>query len=178
MCVRLHSILHMRQHCHPVAKELPSASSVTLFRVELVMLQDEYRQGTGSVVEVDYYNATSLLGLTDEQLIQRTLQTYLAACHPAYGLSRVQDSSILRSAWFCRPSVCCHGSCCQSISLSDKQVCLCHSLCLLLSFPATCTISRLELPMHLFMRLPVDLPKQLLMQSPVPVSLHLPVLTV
>ena len=32
--------------------------------------------------------------------------------------------------------------------------------------------------MHLFMPLPVDLPKHLLMQSPVPVSLHLPVLTV
>ena len=31
MCVRLHSILHMRQHYHPVAKKLPSASSVTLF---------------------------------------------------------------------------------------------------------------------------------------------------
>lgn len=60
-------------------------------------MQDEYRQETGSVVEVDYYNATSLLGLTDEQLKQCKLHTYLASCHPAYGLSQVQDSSVLRS---------------------------------------------------------------------------------
>ena len=31
-----------------------------------LMLQDEYRQEAGSVVEVNYYNASSLLGLTDE----------------------------------------------------------------------------------------------------------------
>ena len=68
-----------------------------------MVLQDEYRHEAGSVVEVDYYNATSLLGLTDEQLIQRTLQTYLAACHPAYGLSQVLDSSVLRSAWSAGP---------------------------------------------------------------------------
>ncbi|DBA90704.1 TPA: hypothetical protein ACH3X1_003920 [Trebouxia sp. C0004] len=60
--------------------------------------QDEYRQEAGSVVEVDYYNATSLLGLTDEQLIQRTLHSYLAACQPAYGLCQVQDASVLRFA--------------------------------------------------------------------------------
>ena len=97
-----------------------------------MILQDEYMQEAGSVVEVDYYNATSLLGLTDEQLIQRTLQTYLAACHPAYGLSQVQDSSVLRSASSCRPSACCHGKVCPNISLSDTCVCL--SLCLP-SFP-------------------------------------------
>ena len=50
-------------------------------------------------MEVDYYNATSLLGLTDEELIQRTLQTYLAACQPAYGLCQVQDASVLRHAF-------------------------------------------------------------------------------
>ena len=61
-------------------------------------MQDEYRHEVGSVVEVDYYNATSLLGLTDEQLTQRTLQTYLAACQPAYGLCHVQDASVLRHA--------------------------------------------------------------------------------
>ncbi|KAA6416615.1 MAG: hypothetical protein FRX49_11820 [Trebouxia sp. A1-2] len=63
-----------------------------------LVLQDEYRQEAGSVVEVDYYNATSLLGLTDEQLIQRTLHTYLAACQPAYGLCQVRDASVLRFA--------------------------------------------------------------------------------
>lgn len=65
---------------------------------DLNSLQDEYRQEAGSVVEVDYYNATSLLGLTDEQLIQRTLHTYLAACQPAYGLCQVLDASVLRFA--------------------------------------------------------------------------------
>ena len=48
------------------------------------------------MIEVDYYNATSLLGLSDEQLIQRTLHTYLATCQPAYGLCQVKDSSVLR----------------------------------------------------------------------------------
>ncbi len=66
-----------------------------------LVLQDEYRQEAGSVVEVDYYNATSLLGLTDDQLIQRTLHTYLAACQPAYGLCQVQDASVLRYSLLC-----------------------------------------------------------------------------
>ena len=66
-----------------------------------LVLQDEYRQEAGSVVEVDYYNATSLLGLTDEQLIQRTLHTYLAACQPAYGLCQVLDASVLRCSLIC-----------------------------------------------------------------------------
>ncbi len=65
------------------------------------MLQDEYRQEAGSVVEVDYYNATSLLELTDEQLIQRTLHTYLAACQPAYDLCQVLDASVLRYSLLC-----------------------------------------------------------------------------
>ena len=60
------------------------------------MLQDEYRHEAGSVVEVDYYNAASLMELTDEQLIQHTLHTYLATCYPAYGLCQVQDASVLR----------------------------------------------------------------------------------
>lgn len=60
------------------------------------MMQDEYRHEAGSVVEVDFYNATPLLGLTDEQLIQRTLHTYLAACNPDYGLCQVQDASVLK----------------------------------------------------------------------------------
>lgn len=64
-------------------------------------LQDEYRQEAGSVVEVDYYNATSLLGLTDEELIQRTLHTYLAACQPTYGLCQVLDASVLRYSLIC-----------------------------------------------------------------------------
>ena len=59
-------------------------------------MQEEYANKAGSVVEVDYYNATSLLGLSDEQLIQRTLHTYLATCHPAYGLCQDTDSSVLR----------------------------------------------------------------------------------
>ncbi|KAL3146106.1 hypothetical protein ABBQ38_015455 [Trebouxia sp. C0009 RCD-2024] len=63
---------------------------------DLNTLQEEYKREAGSVVEVDYYNAASLLGMTDEQLIQHTLHTYLAACHPAYGLCQVQDASVLR----------------------------------------------------------------------------------
>lgn len=62
--------------------------------------QDEYKGEPGSVVEVDYYNATTLLGLSDEQLIHKTLHTYLASCHPAYGQCQVQDASVLRLACF------------------------------------------------------------------------------
>ena len=140
MCVLLKSMLHMCKHWHPVAQGLTVASNATLFRVETVMLQDEYRREAGSVVEVDYYNATSLLGLTDEQLIQRTLQTYLAACHPAYGLSQVQDSSVLRSAWSCRPSDCCHAE--TAVQASDS-VCLTNkpapaTLCVAAVDPKAC----------------------------------------
>lgn len=75
---------------------LVQKNAASLLDQQTALMQDEYRQEAGSVVEVDYYNATSLLGLTDEQLIQRTLHTYLAACHPAYGLCQVQDASVLK----------------------------------------------------------------------------------
>lgn len=64
----------------------------------VVWLQEEYKHEKGSVVEVDYYNATALMPLTDAQLIDRTLRHYLASCQPAYGPCRVIDSSVLRQA--------------------------------------------------------------------------------
>ena len=64
----------------------------------VVWFQEEYKHEKGSVVEVDYYNATALMPLTDAQLIDRTLRHYLASCQPAYGPCRVIDSSVLRQA--------------------------------------------------------------------------------
>lgn len=48
---------------------------VTAF--DLSVLQDQYRDEPGSVVELDFYNASSLLPLPDEAVVQRCLQQYL-----------------------------------------------------------------------------------------------------
>lgn len=125
--------------------------------------QDEYRHETCSVVEVDFYNATSLLGLTDEQLIQRTRRTYLAACHSAYGLSQVQDSSDLGSIWAARllcNSIAIQVSICVTIISASASLRVCCNLqrpaCILF------VILGMQLPVqlswHLLMHLPAHLP--------------------
>lgn len=90
-------------------------------------MQEEYKREAGSVVEVDYYNAASLLGMTDEQLIQHTLHTYLAACHPAYGLCQVQDASVLRYKWVQRHLV---HTLCAEISVDNCIECSWAPVCL------------------------------------------------
>ena len=59
--------------------------------------QDEYRDETGTVVEVDFYNATQLLPLTDSQAVERALKVYLAGSAPAFAGASVRDFSVIRS---------------------------------------------------------------------------------
>lgn len=42
--------------------------------------------------QVDFYGASSLLPLTDEQLLRRVQQRYLATADPAYASARITDS--------------------------------------------------------------------------------------
>ena len=60
-------------------------------------LQDEYRDEPGTVVEVDFYNATQLLPLTDSQAVERALRVYLAGSVPAFAGTSVRDFSVIRS---------------------------------------------------------------------------------
>lgn len=45
---------------------------------DLSVLQDQYKDEPGSVIELDFYNASCLLPLPDDAIIQRCLEQYLA----------------------------------------------------------------------------------------------------
>ena len=53
------------------------------------------------MVEVDFYNATQLLPLTDSQAVGRALRVYLAGCMPAFAGTSVRDFSVIRSEPVC-----------------------------------------------------------------------------
>lgn len=74
--------------------------SLVLLLLLLFLLQDMYKDESGSVIEFDLYHAESLLPLSDDALITHLLQTYLTPALPR-GLSQAQtltvkDSSVLR----------------------------------------------------------------------------------
>lgn len=45
---------------------------------------------------MDFYNARTLLGLSDEQIVRRVRNDYLGACVPGFRLLQVVDSSVLK----------------------------------------------------------------------------------
>lgn len=47
-------------------------------------MQDEYRDTEGSVVAADFYHASELLPLSDEEIVERVHQTYLSTCVPEF----------------------------------------------------------------------------------------------
>jgi uncharacterized protein with NAD-binding domain and iron-sulfur cluster len=47
-------------------------------------------------LQVDFYNASTLLGLSDEQIVRRVQADYLGACMPGFRLLQVVDSSVLK----------------------------------------------------------------------------------
>ena len=61
-------------------------------------VQEEYRHEAGTVVEVDFYNAGPLAGLSEEQLIQTTVNDYLGSASSSYCSCQIQDASVLRWA--------------------------------------------------------------------------------
>ena len=46
------------------------------------MVQDEYRDEAGSVVGADFYGATELLGLSDEEIVRKAVRN-ITRCEPA-----------------------------------------------------------------------------------------------
>lgn len=66
------------------------------FDTELSFLKDEYKNEPGSVIEVDFYNASSLLGLSDEEAVQCALRRYLQGSLPAFASAVVQDYNVTR----------------------------------------------------------------------------------
>ncbi|MEL6604565.1 MAG: FAD-dependent oxidoreductase [Cyanobacteria bacterium J06614_10] len=62
---------------------------------DLNALHDEYKHEPSSVVEVDYYHANQLLGLSDEQILP-LVQKNLEGCLPAFGEAKITDHSVVR----------------------------------------------------------------------------------
>lgn len=62
---------------------------------DLNALHDEYRHEPGSVIEADFYHASQLLPMSDEQIVEK-VQRDLATCVPGFGEAKVIDSSVIR----------------------------------------------------------------------------------
>eukprot|EP00904_Undaria_pinnatifida_P012142 jgi/Undpi1/8058/HiC_scaffold_24.g10530.m1 len=59
-------------------------------------MQDEFRESEGSVVAADFYHASELLPLSDEEIVERVHQTYLSTCVPEFRECKVIDSWVGR----------------------------------------------------------------------------------
>lgn len=62
---------------------------------DLNALHDEYREVSGSVIEVDFYHANQLLPLSDEELVAIAHQR-LTQCIPGFQHAKVMDRSVIR----------------------------------------------------------------------------------
>lgn len=58
-------------------------------------LHDEYKNEPGTVVAADFYGATRLLPLTDEEIVKK-VQSNMATCEPAFRDAKVVDAAVLR----------------------------------------------------------------------------------
>lgn len=61
----------------------------------LTELQDEYKNEPGTVIAADFYGASRLLPLSDEDII-RKVQANIAECEPAFREAKVVDAAVLR----------------------------------------------------------------------------------
>jgi uncharacterized protein with NAD-binding domain and iron-sulfur cluster len=62
---------------------------------DLNVLQDEYKDELGSVVEADFYHANQLLPMSDEEIVTK-VQKDLATCIPDFARAEIIDRSIIR----------------------------------------------------------------------------------
>jgi uncharacterized protein with NAD-binding domain and iron-sulfur cluster len=62
---------------------------------DLNSLQDEYKDESGSVVEADFYHGNQLLGMSDEDIIDKVHQD-LAVCIPDFQRAKVIDYSVVK----------------------------------------------------------------------------------
>mmetsp|Transcript_12269 Transcript_12269/g.34490 ORF Transcript_12269/g.34490 Transcript_12269/m.34490 type:complete len:405 (+) Transcript_12269:168-1382(+) len=59
-------------------------------------LQDEYRNATGSVIEVDLYNAALFMGMTDSQIVDEIQHRYLSRFVPQARSAVLVDYSVIK----------------------------------------------------------------------------------
>ncbi|MEM9135725.1 MAG: FAD-dependent oxidoreductase [Cyanobacteria bacterium P01_F01_bin.42] len=62
---------------------------------DLNALHDDYRDQSGSVIEVDFYHANQYLPMTDDAIVQM-VQRDLAECVPAFGPAKVTHANVVR----------------------------------------------------------------------------------
>lgn len=62
---------------------------------DLNALHDEYKNESGTVVEVDFYHANQFLNLNEGEII-KIVQGYLATCIPEFRQAKVIDSNVVR----------------------------------------------------------------------------------
>lgn len=61
----------------------------------LTQLQDEYKSEPGTVIAADFYGASSLMPLTDDEIIKKVLSN-LALCEPEFGYANIEDAAVVR----------------------------------------------------------------------------------
>ncbi|EFN58666.1 hypothetical protein CHLNCDRAFT_29963 [Chlorella variabilis] len=61
----------------------------------LSYLQDEYKDEPGTVIAADFYGASRLLPLSDEDIVKK-VQSNIARCEPAFRDAKVEDAAVLR----------------------------------------------------------------------------------
>jgi len=61
----------------------------------LTDLQDEFKDEPGTVISADFYGATTLMQLTDEEIVKKVCDN-MATCESAFRGARVVDSAVLR----------------------------------------------------------------------------------
>ncbi|MEM7727418.1 MAG: FAD-dependent oxidoreductase [Cyanobacteria bacterium P01_A01_bin.45] len=62
---------------------------------DLNALHDEYKDETGSVIEVDFYHGNQFIHMNDEDIIP-IVHNYLTTCVPGFKNAKVTDSSVIR----------------------------------------------------------------------------------
>lgn len=58
-------------------------------------LQDDLKNQSGTVIAADFYGASELLPLSDEEIVEKVHRN-IAKCEPAFTCSTIQDSAVLR----------------------------------------------------------------------------------
>jgi uncharacterized protein with NAD-binding domain and iron-sulfur cluster len=63
----------------------------------LTQLQDEYKDQPGTVIAADFYNSTSLMPLSDDEIIKK-VQANMALCESQLGEAKITDSAVVKCA--------------------------------------------------------------------------------
>jgi hypothetical protein len=80
---------------HPISYPEASPTPTTSHRELPTPHQDEYKDAPGSVITADFYGASELMPLTDDQLVERVV-SHITACEPGFAGAKVVDSAVLK----------------------------------------------------------------------------------